>query len=198
MSEINSDDLSAAPEGGKVIYVAEFDSGVIKVGHTATPRKRLKAHDRAARQMGSRITRYWLSGPHDHVKDNERFLIGHCSEHGKRATGELAGEFFIGLEFDSVRRYARTLPVAPRLTDGEVFRLPPCAGCDEEDQRPLTALAVYHQVDIGALRLVDTEGRDVTSMWATGVKHACQDAEIHWPWKLVFEFGTLDPKVIRP
>ncbi|PZE66939.1 hypothetical protein [Curtobacterium sp. MCBD17_021] len=57
------------------LYIVEYVNAGVKVGVTADPPSRLKAHERAARAHGGQVGRIALSGPHSCSKENERSLV---------------------------------------------------------------------------------------------------------------------------
>jgi hypothetical protein len=157
---------------GPAIYVVAFDTGYVKVGYTARPRARMKMHDLAARQMGSRIIDTWTSAPHKNARKNERLLIGYCASIGSRVTESAQGEYFINIDFSTVRTFAKTLPFEPipesRDEDDD------CAACALIDRLPLTALSLLNEVAIGELRITDSNGCDVSRAWVDEIVHSCR------------------------
>lgn len=156
---------SELPESGLVIYVVEYSFDAVKVGYTSRPRQRLYAHDLAARQLGIQVTRLWLSEPHENARMNEKRLIRFCAEHSQRTTGSDHGEYFSSLPFEAVCNFANSLPFEPIAEQQQPLSGAECPACDAADRRPLSALALLHQVAHGKLRIVDPEGHDVSNAW---------------------------------
>lgn len=77
------------------IYVIEFSSGVVKVGKTTDPKRRLAAHASLARVHGGAIRASWMSQQICGYDDAERELIRLCAQ----VAGPVVGrEYFdIGL-----------------------------------------------------------------------------------------------------
>lgn len=79
-----------APEGvetstvefGGYLYIIEFSTGLLKVGKTRNPAKRLDQHRHHAEAFGLSITRYWVSEAHDNYGENELRLISDMHEIG--------------------------------------------------------------------------------------------------------------------
>lgn len=67
-------------DGIGYLYVIEFSTGVIKVGQTRDPQRRLGEHRRSAGAFGVSITQFWLSPPHANYLETEAALIIDCAE----------------------------------------------------------------------------------------------------------------------
>lgn len=152
------------PETGEVIYIIEYGIGAVKVGYTSQPRKRMQAHERAARQLGTEIVQFWVSPAHVNARMNERRVIKFCSERADRTTGNEHGEYFANLDLDEVREFTRTLPFEAPVEQSAPE--PDCPACLVVDARPLSALALLNQVAHGQLRIFDAHGNDVSEVWA--------------------------------
>ncbi|WP_109000803.1 GIY-YIG nuclease family protein [Streptomyces rishiriensis] len=162
------DELAELPESGEVIYIVEYSFDAVKVGYTSQPRRRLQAHIRSARQLGMEATRFWTSEPHVNARMNERRLIKFCSERSERTTGAKQGEYFASLNLDDVREFAQTLQFEPPIEKPAVET--ECPACAVVDARPLSALALLHEIAHGNLRIFDSAGRDVSAAWVGSVK----------------------------
>lgn len=93
-----------SPDG--YVYVVEFSSGAVKVGHTTDPATRANAHRIDAARYGLTITRAWLSRPHADHAGNERALI----VEGRRIGTQLATEYF-DCSFQALASFAAALPM---------------------------------------------------------------------------------------
>lgn len=176
MQEGSEIDLDVIPKVGNYVYVIRFSSGTIKVGRSSKLRSRLRKHALSANQMGTSITRYWVSDPCVNDVYNERLLVGFCAGRARRTTGGMSGEYFEGLKFEEVRDFAASLPVGfinEKDLDAPAQVPEECKACDKVDKRVLSALSVMYQLEFGGLRLVDVDGRDVTHVWTTGMTHHC-------------------------
>ncbi len=87
--------------GFRYVYVAEFATGWVKVGHTADPRNRLQCHARgkvAIAPSGS-MQRCWVSRPTRSHRSVEKRLIAlgaaSCSDRHRN-------EYFNGCSFDAL------------------------------------------------------------------------------------------------
>lgn len=89
------------------LYVLEFSSGAVKVGHTTDPAARAKTLHLDCAKYGLHITRWWLSPRHTNHADNERALL-----HAARGLGDqLATEYF-HCDFHAAVEAASTLPMS--------------------------------------------------------------------------------------
>jgi hypothetical protein len=91
------------------IYVLGFESGLVKVGYSASPDKRIALHERHGAAYGNPLAQSWRSGPHVGAFQNEALLIKFCAEHATVSSGR---EYFTDIAFDEVRAYATTLQFA--------------------------------------------------------------------------------------
>jgi len=80
------------------LYVAEFDSGVVKVGKADNAESRLAAHAKTGLVRSS-----WTSPRHLHCSKTERELIAFCNEYGTLHGGR---EYFRDISFEIARAYA--------------------------------------------------------------------------------------------
>jgi hypothetical protein len=101
------------------VYVLRFGSGLVKVGYSADPSKRVRQHQDLANSYGNPVTAQWVSTPHTKAAANEKALIAFCAE---RATAVAGREFFKGVDFDAVVSFAGSLPLH-RATADEVAEL---------------------------------------------------------------------------
>lgn len=76
------------------LYVVEFDSGVLKVGKSASPDRRLEQHAKAGF-----VQRTWVSTHHLGCSVTEREVLSYCAKYGRLHGGR---EYFTGLNFYSV------------------------------------------------------------------------------------------------
>jgi hypothetical protein len=83
------------------LYVVEFDSGVVKVGKTASAEGRLEAHAKAGLVRSS-----WASPYHLYCGKAERKLIAFCNEHGTLHGGR---EYFRDIAFTVACDYAERI-----------------------------------------------------------------------------------------
>lgn len=102
-------DYIRGPVGEGYIYVIAFTTGVVKVGQTEDPKRRLGEHQSEAMAYGVGATNYWISPPHRNFKNNETHLIKLCAKVSKRSRREYyhevgyerAVDFAWTLTFDS-------------------------------------------------------------------------------------------------
>lgn len=105
------------------IYVMRFSNETVKVGRTTDPDERFERHKATARKDKSILTDFWVSPQHGNSDQTERKLIKFCQRTGLKHRGN---EWFSGLLYDDVVKYAQTLDLAPshlELPDGSVW---PC------------------------------------------------------------------------
>jgi hypothetical protein len=89
-------DLPPAGNGLGYLYVIRFSTGVVKVGQTAHPRRRLFEHRRDAAAYKVNVVRFWISEAHPNFLANETMLINLCAGVSARAKRE----YFHEVEFD--------------------------------------------------------------------------------------------------
>jgi hypothetical protein len=92
------------------VYVFELSNGTIKVGRTANPWQRMEQHLKQAAPFELRVVRLWLSVPHLDAAEVERHLLGYARQN---AAGQVLDEYFTGLDFDSIARFAASVPFKP-------------------------------------------------------------------------------------
>jgi len=80
--------LPAPIDGLGYIYVVGYTSGLIKVGQSRTPRKRLRAHRSHGAVFGVDVVDAWVSPPHRNYTQNEVRLIKFCQRKGKATSNE--------------------------------------------------------------------------------------------------------------
>lgn len=73
------------------LYVVQFESGVLKVGKSARPEKRLANHAKTGPVVDS-----WVSAHHLGISVTEGEVIKYCNESGALFAGR---EYFSGLQF---------------------------------------------------------------------------------------------------
>ncbi|MER7280457.1 GIY-YIG nuclease family protein [Dactylosporangium sp. NPDC000244] len=98
-------DLPPSLDGEGYLYVIEFSTGVIKVGQTADPRRRLPEHRRDADAFKVAIVNFWISPAHWNYLDNEIDLINRCMQVSSRARRE----YFRDLSFVTAVGFANEL-----------------------------------------------------------------------------------------
>jgi hypothetical protein len=133
-------------DGGGYVYVIEFNSGTVKVGHTSNPQTRVKLVAGAARPHGVAVTRQWISQPHRSSKRNEEQLLAFCRSRG---TSLNEGDFFAEINAADVVTFAHTL-----LTDKQssvplvMTQYGRMAGRDDtwEDAEPVIVLPTTEDV----------------------------------------------------
>lgn len=104
-------DGGAKREG--VLYILEFSSGLIKVGRTAQPKKRVETHLRHIRlYAGASLVRGWLSPFHENFLSTEAALIGRGHALSRSVQGN---EFLVGAPFPELVSFARTLLYLPPM-----------------------------------------------------------------------------------
>lgn len=148
----SGDPLVSGLEGH--VYVVEFGDYGIKVGVTASPEKRLRAHQKSGRDFGRFATRGLITGPHQEARDNERMLITHC----RYLVGQPAdhrGEYF-DLRLEDVREYVTALPFS--RGDRTAF--------EAEEQRKVGAMKALFLAVPHALRGAPTP----VFPWAAGLE----------------------------
>lgn len=106
--------IPAAPRGQGCIYIAQFSTGMIKVGHGTNPRGRVKQHAMMAEAHGSALTRCWVSNPHSGSWQSETDLINWCRANGQQAAGR---EYFSGIALEDAARFASSLVTLVRPVD---------------------------------------------------------------------------------
>lgn len=103
-------DLPGKSPLGSYIYVLAFSTGVIKVGFSSNPRLRVNSYRTSLGPFGISISDLWVSEPHSQAAVGETTLIDFCR---LRATPVNDGEYFTGIDLDTVVGFARTLPCTP-------------------------------------------------------------------------------------
>lgn len=98
-----------SPLGG-YLYVIRFSVDIIKVGRTIAPAGRFHTHYSHSRGLGISVTDQWVSSPHSETQRNETSLVEFCQSRAEKVNGR---EYFAGLRFDEVIRFAETLPYVP-------------------------------------------------------------------------------------
>jgi DNA-binding transcriptional regulator YhcF (GntR family) len=94
-----------APRNG-CIYVISFTSGLLKVGVTTRPRKRLAQHASDARMRGDQVAHVWFSGPDLAAAKAETALIDFARS---RYTLAIGREYFRNADFEALVDHARSL-----------------------------------------------------------------------------------------
>lgn len=87
------------------LYVIRFSTGVVKVGRTNDPSRRVPEHQRDAWTYNVVITDAWISEPHADYLSNEVRLIAFATSRGSRARRE----YFHGADFERLAEFARDL-----------------------------------------------------------------------------------------
>jgi len=95
------------------VYIVEFESGMVKVGYSAKPENRFRGYVKNGVLYGNPVTRTWVSPAHFAPQRNERLMIAFCAARGSLASGGKQGEYFVGVPFLAVQRYAASLKFEP-------------------------------------------------------------------------------------
>jgi hypothetical protein len=90
------------------IYVIAFEGGTVKVGRAADVAGRLATHRRTAACFGLGVTAEWHSPRCGYrmSAQYERQLVEFCASRGVLRGGQ---EYFTGVEFSDVQRFAESL-----------------------------------------------------------------------------------------
>ena len=80
------------------LYVVEFAAGILKVGKSASPDRRLEQHAKAGL-----VRRTWVSAHHLGISRTEREVLAWCTEYGQLHGGR---EYFTELDFFAVTRHS--------------------------------------------------------------------------------------------
>jgi hypothetical protein len=99
-----------APEGHGHLYAIRFSTGVVKVGQTNHPSRRMAEHRRDAWAYGVVITNMWISRAHATYLPNEVRLIAFAAHKAERSRRE----YFHGVDWDEV------ITFGDELTEGSV------------------------------------------------------------------------------
>lgn len=91
---------------GGYVYVIEFSTGLVKVGKTSDPAKRLETHRGNGAAFGADITRYWVSAAHDNFDSNETLLIQAMRDLGGTSN---RAEYFTGVSMEESVAAAKSL-----------------------------------------------------------------------------------------
>lgn len=97
--------IPLAPAGQGYLYVIRFETGVVKVGQTNHPSRRIAEHRRDAFAYNVVIIDLWVSGIHDAHLANETKLIAHA----RSVAGSTRREYFHGADFRQVAEFAAGL-----------------------------------------------------------------------------------------
>ena len=92
------------------IYVLAFGDGIVKVGRTQHPRRRMSAFRWIARKFGTVIADSWISPLHAESDLNEDTLKALAVKHGGMP---ISPEYFAGADYDAIVRAALGLPFTP-------------------------------------------------------------------------------------
>lgn len=92
------------------VYVIELSNGIIKVGKTANPFKRIKKHAADAAPYGFKVVKLWLSIAHRNPAEVEKLLIGYGQQSGSARVRE---EYFLDLDFGETVRFANSVAYQP-------------------------------------------------------------------------------------
>lgn len=98
-------ELPAPLKGEGFLYVIEFSTGVVKVGQTADPQRRLQEHRRAASTFKVTIVNFWISPAHSNFLVNEIDLISQCM----RVSTRTRREYFRDVSFAAAVAFANEL-----------------------------------------------------------------------------------------
>ncbi|MET7795691.1 hypothetical protein [Streptomyces decoyicus] len=160
------------------VYVVGFQSGLVKVGMSGKPKIRLSKYVKDGIIHGNPVTQTWLSPPHMQHVANESRLIKYCASRGLLATGRERGEYFTGLDFDTVRAFAQSLEF-PRFSPEEQERW------EEANQDATENWRSHFRLDVRRYTLPaevteldevsDTEGASLMAGWAAAVGVSIED-----------------------
>ena len=101
--DFNGQQVRTHPVGSeKHLYVVEIVGRGVKVGVSANPAQRFKAHARDAKAYGRETGRTWYSEPHANTTANERALMLLAGPKQKRE--------YLPLDFESTVEAAKDLP----------------------------------------------------------------------------------------
>lgn len=92
---------------GSYVYALKFNVGIVKVGLTNSPSRRIGSYLTYLLPFGISIEDRWVSEPHRRAEDNEAMLLGFCRA---RATEVTSREYFSGVDFGDLTAFAETLP----------------------------------------------------------------------------------------
>lgn len=94
-------------EENGVLYILEYGDGMIKVGRSAQPQKRVEHLVlQVARLAGVSFVRGWMSPAHSNYIDNEAALIGRGQYWATTVRGN---EYLLGVKFETLVKFAGTL-----------------------------------------------------------------------------------------
>lgn len=94
--------IPSALGGQGYLYVIRFETGVVKVGQTNHPARRIAEHRRDAFAYNVVITDLWISQAHDNHLSNETRLIAFVHS----TAGRMRREYFHGANFREVAEFA--------------------------------------------------------------------------------------------
>lgn len=126
------------------LYAVRFLTGIIKVGRSQMPERRVATHVFNAELHGSQVEAVWISGPMDKLREREHELIRFCEINGRLTAGQ---EHFRGLGLQAVIDFA----TAHGIPTQEFREMPP-----EPDPRPPNP-----KVESTAVRLAVATGSEV-------------------------------------
>ncbi|HWB36857.1 MAG TPA: hypothetical protein VHA75_12605 [Rugosimonospora sp.] len=95
---------------GGYLYAIEFTDGMVKVGTTSEPIKRIGSHARMGSRFGVGVGRVWISPPHADNFKTEAELVFVAS---RLASGVRHREYFTGCQFDLLVGQARQISFPP-------------------------------------------------------------------------------------
>lgn len=85
--------------GDGYVYIVEFNNGLLKVGRSTNPVKRVKDHKDQAETFGCWIVRTWVSPPHGAYIANELRLLRDVARASK---AKHRSEYFLGSFLEAV------------------------------------------------------------------------------------------------
>lgn len=98
-------ELPIAPEGQGCLYAIKFETGVVKVGQTNHPARRLAEHRRDAWAFNVVMAEVWVSTAHEGYLANEVRLIAFAASTAERARRE----YFHGADFEKIVQFGLQL-----------------------------------------------------------------------------------------
>ena len=153
-----------------------FKSGVVKVGHAKDIVSRLQGYRKTGAVLGNPVTDTWHSPPDMNSRGNERILIRFCEERGQLASGGKRGEYFTGLSFESVQKFAQTLADRSEGSTPEAANARDQVTFSELINSPARVTSELHRKGSG-LHIRRRDGEDLVLMAASQMEGAMEALE---------------------
>lgn len=106
---------------GSYVYALKFSTGIVKVGLTSSPSRRISNYLTYLVPFGISIADQWVSEPHGRAEDNEIALLRFCRARASEVTSR---EYFVGVDFGDLTTFAGTLPFVALAVDGSAHSSP--------------------------------------------------------------------------